>query len=376
MRGTVSRMKPTFKPRARLPRGAAGIAALAVFAGLLTADCGQDPGTDADDAIPECTFVNPVASGQDPWVVRHEGSYYLVESKNRGIYVYESPKLTDPKQNEVRVWLAPETGWNRGHIWAPELHLIHGRWYIYYAAGAAGPPFIHQRSGVLESEGSDPQGPYVDRGMLYTGDDLATGRDAIWAIDLTVARLNGQLYAVWSGWKENSATDRTPQHLYIAPMSNPWTISGTRVRISSPTETWEDGPELDLNEGATFLLHGGRTFIVYSARESWLPDYRMGQLSLRDGADPLDPASWIKSGPVFAGYGEVYGVGHASFTTSPDSTEDWVVYHSKTAETPGWERVIRLQPFGWKPDGSPDFGTPVPSGEPIPMPSGACAPLS
>ena len=309
-------------------------------------------------------------------MVRHEGSYYLVESKNRGIFIYRSEELTDPKQNEVRVWLAPETGWNRTTIWAPELHLIDGRWYIYYAGGAAGPPFIHQRSGVLESEGSDPQGPYLARGMLYTGDDVASGTDPIWAIDLTVARLNGQLYAVWSGWEENAETDATPQHLYIAPMSNPWTISGNRVRISSPTETWERGPELDLNEGPTFLLRGGRTFIVYSARESWLPDYRMGQLALQDGADPLDPESWVKGGPVFAANGDVYGVGHASFTVSPDGTEDWVVHHSKTAKTPGWDRVIRMQPFGWRSDGSPDFGTPVPSEEPIPMPSGQCAPPS
>jgi GH43 family beta-xylosidase len=212
--------------------------------------------------------------------------------------------------------------------------------------------------------------------MLYTGDDVATGADPIWAIDLTVAHLNGQLYALWSGWKENAATDAAPQHLYLAPMSNPRTISGSRVRISSPIEAWEQGPELDLNEGPTFLLHAGQTFIVYSARESWLPDYRMGQLALQDGADPLEAGSWIKTGPVFTGSSDVHGVGHASFTISPDSAEDWVVYHSKTAETPGWKRVIRMQPFGWNPDGSPDFNRPVSSGVPIPAPSGQCTPSS
>lgn len=320
-----------------------------------------------------CTFTNPIAPGQDPWVLFHEGWYYSVESRNQGIYVYRSRQLTDPKQNPVRVWFAPDEGWNRSHVWAPELHHIDGRWYIYYAAGLTGPPFIHQRSGVLESAGDDPQGEYSDRGMLYTGDDVQAGTEPIWAIDLTVARLDGQLYAVWSGWEANADTDRTPQHLYIARMSDPVTIASDRVRISSPTESWEIGTELDLNEGPEFLIRDDDVFIIYSARESWLPDYRLGQLRLAaSDADPMVPDNWTKSGPVFTRTQSVPGVGHASFTASPDGSEDWIVYHAKTSTTPGWDRVIRTQPFGWNADGSPDFGTPVPSGEEIPMPSGQC----
>jgi GH43 family beta-xylosidase len=321
------------------------------------------------------TFFNPIAEGADPWVVRHDGWYYLIQSRDRGIYVYKSARLTDLKRNEVRVWTAPSDGWNRMHIWAPELHFVDGKWYVYYAGGAAGPPFLHQRSGVLESVGGDPQGQYVDRGMLYTGDDIAGRTDAKWAIDLTVGRIGGRLYAVWSGWESNDVTtDRTPQHTYIAAMSDPRTISTNRVKISSPTASWEDGTELDLQEGQEFLQRDGQVFIVYSARESWLQHYKLGQLRLVSaGADPLDPASWIKSGPVFAGSGTVYGVGHASFTTSPDGTEDWIVYHSKLGTEPGWDdRVIRTQKFSWNADGSPNFGTPVQPGQAVAVPSGEC----
>jgi GH43 family beta-xylosidase len=295
-----------------------------------------------------------------------------VESRDGGIWVTSSDRLERVKEHAVKVWSPPASGWNRTNVWAPELHHIGDRWYIYYAAGESGPPFIHQRSGVLESVGDDPQGAYVDRGMLHTGDDPATGADPVWAIDLTVAEVGGRLYAVWSGWEANATTDKTPQHLYIAPMSNPWTISGPRVRLSSPVESWEVGTELSLQEGPEFLKHGDDVFVIYSTNESWLPAYRLGQLRLRSGADPLDPSSWVKSGPVFTGTDEVHGVGHASFTTSPDGTEDWIVYHSKRSTEPGWDRVIRAQRFGWKPDGSPDFGVPVPSTEAIPVPSGEC----
>jgi GH43 family beta-xylosidase len=245
---------------------------------------------------------------------------------------------------------------------------------VYYAGGASGPPYLYQRAGVLRSAGGDPQGAYEDLGMLYTGDDVAGRTDPKWAIDLTVGRIGTQLYAVWSGWESNNVTtDRTPQHLYIAKMSDPVTISSNRIKLSSPEAPWEIGTELNLQEGPEFLEHAGHTFIIYSTRESWLPAYKLGQLGLASAtADPMDPASWQKSGPVFAGTSNVYGVGHASFTTSPDGTEDWIVYHSKISTTPGWDRDIRIQKFGWNADGSPSFGTPVPAGQPLAVPSGEC----
>ncbi|HEX6374054.1 MAG TPA: glycoside hydrolase family 43 protein [Longimicrobium sp.] len=322
---------------------------------------------------PECTFANPVAAGADPWVVREGGTYYMVQSRDNAIYVYRSTKLTQIASSEARVWAAPDTGWNRTNVWAPELHHVGDRWYIYYAAGRAGPPFIHQRSGVLESAGDDPLGPYVDRGMLYTGDDQAGGAPARWAIDLTIGRINGQLVAVWSGWETDAATDRTPQHLYAAAMASPTAISGSRVRISSPLEPWERGTELDLQEGPEILQRSGQTFIIYSTRESWLPDYRLGQLRFI-GGNPLSAGSWSKSGgPVFQSGEGVVGVGHASFTTSPSGTEDWIVYHAKTSTTPGWDRVIRMQSFTWNSDGSPNFGLPVASGRQVAAPAGECA---
>ena len=354
---------------------------------LAAASCSGGGGSDPDtgNGGPQCatTFTNPIGPGADPWVVRHGDVYYSVESQNsgnRGIYVYRTDTLTKLKRNGVRVWTPPTTGWNQVDLWAPELHFLDGKWYIYYAAGMPGPSgpdagFTDQRSGVLESVTDDPQGAYVDKGMLYTGDTIATGGTPFWAIDVSVARINGQLYAVWSGWEELEATHVTPQHTYIARMSNPWTIATNRVKISSPTEAWERGTQLDLQEGPEFLMHGTDVFIVYSTRESFLPDYRLGLLRLAaPDADPLNPASWTKSGPVFTGAPAlgVYGVGHASFTKSPDGTEDWIVYHAKSNDDPGWDdRVIRMQKFTWKADGTPNFGTPVPSGQ-LAVPAGQC----
>ncbi|MEC3880118.1 sulfatase-like hydrolase/transferase [Parapedobacter sp. 10938] len=326
-------------------------------------------------AVPaKATFRNPVGNGADPWVTQYGGFYYTCESRQAkgkpGIAIRKSDKLTE-RGKPVQVWSAPDTGWNRSHIWAPELHRLGDKWYIYYAAGRSGPPYTQQRSGVLESVTSDPQGPYIDKGLLQTGTDPTDPAGTIWAIDVSVAEIGGTLYAVWSGWETNAPTDKTSQHLYMAEMANPWTLKGERVKISSPDQPWEQGGPLDLNEGPQFLQHNGQVFIIYSTRESWLPEYRLGQLRLTDpAASPLDPANWQKRGPVFQATPQVLGPGHASFTTSPDGTEWWIVYHAKKAAKPGWGRDIRMQPFSWAPDGNPRFGRPIPAGTRIAVPSG------
>jgi GH43 family beta-xylosidase len=51
-----------------------------------------------------------------------------------------------------------------------------------------------------------------------------------------------------------------------------------------------------------------------------------------------------------------YGVGHASFTKSPDGSEDWIIYHGMRDPTNGWAaRTIRVQKFTWNADGTPKF---------------------
>jgi GH43 family beta-xylosidase len=76
---------------------------------------------------------------------------------------------------------------------------------------------------------------------------------------------------------------------------------------------------------------------------------------------------------VFQATPQVPGPGHASFTTSPDGTQSWIVYHAKNNAAPGWDRSIRAQPFTWNADNTPNFGTPVAGGQQISRPAGECS---
>lgn len=313
------------------------------------------------------TFSNPLWKGADPWIIKVEDKYYTCRSAGRQIIITESSYLTKLQRERV-VWKCPATGWNAYNVWAPELHYLDGKWYIYFAAASCdGTPYINQRSGVLECD--TPLGDYTDKGLLITGDDPENAEDNRWAIDVNVFDWKGKRYAVWSGWENIETTDQTAQHTYIAEMSNPWTL-GKRHLISKAEEEWELGEAFGLQEGQESLINGDDLFVVYSTRGSWTVHYRLGALRLKKDADPLLAESWVKSSkPLFMGNENANGVGHASFTTSPDGTENWIYYHSKVDTTPGWNRDVRLQPFTFGEDGFPYFGEPVPQGE-LKRPSG------
>jgi GH43 family beta-xylosidase len=328
----------------------------------------------AETSATHSTFVNPVYEGADPWVMRHGGFYYYCRSENDlAISIWKSDRLTDPGIKRT-VWNCPEQGWNCAQLWAPELHYLAGKWYIYYAASDGRNE--NHRAGVLESVSEDPQGEYIDRGELYTGDRIESRAENRWAIDATPVTIGGRLHLIWSGWQDT----RDVQYLYIARMENPYTVAGNRVKIcANDTHLWERVGETEkergLHEAPQVLHRDGRVLVVYSCSGSWEPTYKLGLLSLNEGDDPLDPASWRKHPePVFAPTDKTFGVGHCSFVTSPDGKEDWIVYHAKMSRNHGWERAVCLQPFKWTSEGLPDFGKPVAPGESLPLPLGEARP--
>jgi len=320
------------------------------------------------------TFTNPLfPSGADPWIIRKDSNYYYCASAGNSIIIRKGENLNMLKDSQpVRIWTATEgTMWSR-EIWAPELHYLEGSWYVYFAADDGYNK--NHRMYVIENSSADPMsGTWVFRGKVSDKTDR-------WAIDGTLFRYQGKLYMVWSGWEGNV---NRQQNLYIAGMSDPWTISSDRVLISAPEFDWEtvgdlnnpqDVPHVNVNEGPAALINNGRLFIIYSASGCWTDAYCLGMLTFTGEANLLDPAEWRKSpNPLFRGKSpaSVYSPGHNSFFKSPDGSEDWIVYHANSAAGQGCgrSRSPRAQKFTWNSDGTPDFGEPIQTGAPLMLPS-------
>ncbi|MBL7261115.1 family 43 glycosylhydrolase [Paractinoplanes lichenicola] len=312
---------------------------------------------------PAKTFTNPLkAQGPDPWLTYHNGFYYLATTTwNRTITMRKSATLGGlaTATDQVIFTLTRPNG--AGTMWAPEFHLINGRWYFYYTAGQEPYNLGTQRIHVLESSGTDPMGPYA-----FKADLLDPAADNTWELDPSILQLNGKLYLLGTYYNGS-------QPNFIRELSNPWTAAGSRRVLSTPTYGWETVGGA-VNEGAEVLQRNGKTFIVFSASHCSTPDYKLGLLTY-NGGDPLNSSSWVKSStPVFQrnNAAGVYGPGHNGFFKSPDGTEDWIVYHASTNPNGNCDlnRSTRAQKFTWNADGTPNFGSPVGLGVTLTAPSG------
>ena len=340
-----------------------------LFLVINSVSCGKKSGGSGlnPPSPPANTFANPLlTSGPDPWVTKKDNFYYYTHTLGNRIAIWKTQKMSDLKNAPFQnIWSAPSTGPNSKDIWAPEIHFINNKWYAYYAADDGAN--ANHRMYVLENASADPlTGTWESKGKISDASNK-------WAIDGTVFDYNGQLYFIWSGW-EGDVDGR--QDIYIAKMTDPLTIEGSRVMISTPTYDWEKIGTPDVNEGPEILKNSnGKIFLTYSASGCWTDDYALGMLTLKDGGNPLVAGDWSKTPtPVFTKNtsGSAYGPGHNSFFKSVDGTENWILYHANLSSGQGCgdARSPRIQKFTWNADGTPNFGQPVAAGLAITKPSG------
>ncbi len=296
----------------------------------------------------------------DPHLSLHDGRYSFTASVP-GFDAIELRSATGiaelPAAPARIIWRKHASGPMSWHIWAPELHRIDGQWVIYFAASEAG-DIWKLRMHVLTCDGADPMsGEWVERGQISTPMDS-------FALDATLLTHQGRHHLVWAQ-KDPAIEGNT--NLYIAALANAWTLASAPVRLSQPDQPWEQIGFL-VNEGPAVLQRHGKRFITYSASATDA-NYCMGLLWADEQADPLDASAWHKaSQPVFASANGQFGPGHNCFVTTPDGATDLLVYHARNYRDIVGDplndpnRHARIQAFGWRADGLPDFGQPVADG--------------
>lgn len=270
---------------------------------------------------------------------------------------------------------------NLHHLWGPQIIRINGKWYIYFA-GDDGNTDNHQIY-VIENESEDPfEGEFILKGRI------STDPDNNWAIQPNVFEHRGELYMTWSGWETKRLYKET-QCIYIAKMKDPLTLIYPRVMISQPEYEWErqwvnsDGSKFGypvyVNEAPFFFKwdKSNDVYIFYSASATWTTFYCSGRLTAKADSDLLNPLSWKKSAQPVFGRSEVdsvYSAGECRLVFSPDSTEHFLLYTAKSAESDlevyDNPRTVRMHKISANEDGSPNLGKPFPLSAKLKKPSG------
>ena len=268
----------------------------------------------------------------DPYVYRHrDGMYYFTASVPAydRIVLRRSETLQGLKDaEEITIWEKHEFGIMSEHIWAPELHYLDNKWYIYFAGGERENVW-EIRPYVLECTDEDPlRGTWTEKGKMQRADGDIFSFEAF-SLDATVFENKGKYYYVWA---EKVSVGPQISNLYIAEMETPCKLKTVQVLLSTPDYDWER-VGFWVNEGPAVLHHDGKIYLTYSASETGAA-YCMGMLSVSEDEDILEPRAWKKERyPVLSTDREkgVYGPGHNSFTEDEEG-KPVMVYHARTEE--------------------------------------------
>lgn len=249
------------------------------------------------------------SKNRDPFITKYQNKYYHCFTEDcLCISISCSDTLEGLATAPSKVVFIPDKDEYSKELWAPELYIIDDKCYIYVACDDGNN--YHHRMYVLENNSNDPMESYHVHGKLTDNTDK-------WAIDGNLIEYKGELLYFWSGWEGER---NVRQNIYVAKMSDPYTISTDRVMISTPDFDWErigctpedvEGKPF-INEGPFAFFHDGELYLAYSASGSWNTGYCIAFLKLV-GDDPLDSNCWYKySKPVLSCNEQVKGAGHCS----------------------------------------------------------------
>lgn len=317
----------------------------------------------------------------DPNIVYYNGKYYAMGTSDTGgmktLFIRSSDTLAGLKDQKAGT--ATEGGYkvegqdvylfgendglgHKGYHWAPELHVINGKLYCFYATfptGKAGdenitnsPNWAGPSAYVMElKDGGDPTktADWIEYRVQAKDGGVLSPHGL--SIDMTYFEAGGKSYIAWSQGDQERKGAKANVSIAEVNSDKPWQAITEPQRLMRPEWGWElDG----VNEGPNVLVSGGKVYMVFSA-QLVTPQYATGMLIANVGDDLTDPASWTKSNypwlhnGTFAGQ---FGLGHNSYFTDPYG-DTYNVYHAMTSGTNNTARHAGVVPVHFRADGTP-----------------------
>lgn len=276
------------------------------------------------------TYKNPIYSEasdsiRDCQIIPDGGRYYLTgtcppywKGPNPGIKLYSSDDLLHWRFESLLISRdsLDETAWYRDRFWAPEIHKIHGKFYLGFNCRNDSSKRPHS-CGLAVAD--HITGPYTvlshDRPLIEDGNDLTLFVDD-----------DQRTYALWA----------TAGRCISGQEINP--SSGTTLGEPFPCLTnGSDGWDSIGIEGPYVIKRNGVYFLFYS---SWSRGYEIGYATApsvhgpwtKAPSNPLfgaqEQEACARNGLPFAGdpHSPYIGVGHNAVFTVPDG-RDWLVCH-------------------------------------------------
>lgn len=274
------------------------------------------------------TYANPIAMGADPYILQHEGKYYLYSTNavNDGYKVSVSTDLNSWTDMGLCLKTADVYGspTSSAGFWAPEVYYHNGLFYLIYT--------VDEHLGIATS--SSPLGPFKSPKQSYINNNKREIDGHLFFDD------DGKVYIFFVRCASDVGEGRGNEIFGAEFDMETFTYKNERCLIYPEKNTWEwIGTHGYVAEGPAVLKHDGRYYMTYSANGYTSQDYAIG---LAISETPLGSYQKYEGNPILEknSYLDVYGPGHHSFVYSPDGTELFMVYHKHKSSTTVSPRVV------------------------------------
>lgn len=265
----------------------------------------------------ENRFPNPIMPGADPFVLLHEGKYYMyctrenetepeahndfptAVGKQDGYMVYESQDL-QTWENKGFCLLAEDVKGDKW-FWAPEVMYRNGKFYMVYSSEE------HIGMAVADS----PLGPFRQAEKRWLYEEKAIDGHMFTDDD-------GTVYLYYVRLHEGN-------QIYVAKLSPDLLRIETLYEncLIRAAEPWETVDCL-VAEGPFVLKHKDLYYLTYSCNHTRCQDYAVG---VAVSTSPTGPFEKFAGNPILHRNEQFCGVGHHSFTTSQDGQTLICAYH-------------------------------------------------
>ncbi len=260
----------------------------------------------------------------DPYVLNHNGTYYLYATSNfNGYYCWQSDNLSDWSEPVV-CYEATEKSFGNGKFWAPEVYEFDGKFYMYYTADWKIYPEENLRIGVAVS--NSPTGPFEDVFDNKPMFDFGYG-----VLDAHILNCKDGKFLFYSkaGYKHFVDGFEESQMFVIELCDDYISVKGEPKLILRPEEEWErKQPEIKQvwNEGGFVVEHDGKYHLMYSANFFTSPYYCIGAAVAKH---PMGPYVKYDNNPIMQTSKTISGPGHNSVVKDKNGTY-YCVYHAHT----------------------------------------------
>lgn len=269
----------------------------------------------------------------DPYIIEHEGKYYIYTTGDDGLYGYSCDTLLGDWNFEGQIFTLE----GRDHFWAPSVIYLDGKFYMYfsfeYYEDTPDQGGHHQAMHVAVSD--NPMGPFTLGGQIAHP----------FSIDSHIVKTDAGLFLFYS--PNTFEGERIGTHIVVQKMKDPYTLEGepTVVLLASIDEEifkrnrYKEGQHWHTLEGAFWFQEGEWQYLMYSGGRYEDETYFVGYAAAKTTEQDLRKVKFQKMpdentyAPLLRSNDWEEGTGHNSVIKVDG--QYYCVYHARNTEADG-----------------------------------------